>query len=791
MPRRLLVAFLAGAAMVPAFAPFEWFPLALAALAVLVHLWLAAPGPRAAAALGFAFGMGMFLVGVSWVYISLHRYGAMPAPLAAIASVGFCAILAAYAALAGALQAKFRVPPALRAALVIPALWTLGEWLRATLFTGFPWLSLGTAALDTPLAGLAPLGGVYAVSLAAASAAGLLWCVATGQARWAAAAAFAILGVTGAVLRQFEWTVPAGAPFAANLVQGNVPQDLKFDPARYARTLEVHARLAEASGARLIVLPETAVPRMLDSVDPAYLERLRAAAARNGGDLLLGAPTRLASGGYFNSVVSLGASPSQRYHKQHLVPFGEFVPPGFGWIVRVLQIPLADFSRGAPEQRPLAVAGQRIAVNICYEDAYGGRADPPVAGGDAAGERLQRRLVRRLARAGAAPADRARARAGDRAHAPHGDQHRHHGGDRARRRRAGAPAAVRRRAAGGRGARLCRRHALRALRRRAGARPVRGAPRLRRRRRPRAAQPVESAPAMLTFQQLILRLNEFWDRQGCVLLQPYDMEVGAGTFHTATFLRAIGPEPWNAAYVQPSRRPKDGRYGENPNRLQHYYQYQVVLKPSPADIQERYLASLAALGIDAMEHDIRFVEDDWESPTLGAWGLGWEVWLDGMEVTQFTYFQEVGSLACKPVLGEITYGLERLAMTLQGKENVYDLVWTAGARGSAAVLYGDVYHQNEVEQSRYNFELSNAEMLIRHFGDFEAEARRLIEAQCVLPAYEMVMKSSHAFNLLEARGAISVTERAAYIARVRALARAVAQAYYDSREKLGFPMGRS
>jgi glycyl-tRNA synthetase alpha chain len=289
---------------------------------------------------------------------------------------------------------------------------------------------------------------------------------------------------------------------------------------------------------------------------------------------------------------------------------------------------------------------------------------------------------------------------------------------------------------------------------------------------------------MLTFQQLILRLNEFWDRQGCVLLQPYDMEVGAGTFHTATFLRAIGPEPWNAAYVQPSRRPKDGRYGENPNRLQHYYQYQVVMKPSPADIQDRYLASLAALGIDATEHDIRFVEDDWESPTLGAWGLGWEVWLDGMEVTQFTYFQEVGSLACKPVLGEITYGLERLAMTLQGKESVFDLVWTPG------VSYGDVYHQNEVEQSRFNFELSNPEMLFRHFGEFEAEAGRLIEAQCVLPAYEMVLKSSHAFNLLDARGAISVTERAAYIGRVRALARAVAQAYYESREKLGFPMGR-
>jgi glycyl-tRNA synthetase alpha chain len=287
---------------------------------------------------------------------------------------------------------------------------------------------------------------------------------------------------------------------------------------------------------------------------------------------------------------------------------------------------------------------------------------------------------------------------------------------------------------------------------------------------------------MLTFQQLILQLNAFWERQGCVLLQPYDMEVGAGTFHPATFLRAIGPEPWKAAYVQPSRRPKDGRYGENPNRLQHYYQYQVVLKPSPLDIQELYLDSLKDLGIDPRVHDIRFVEDDWESPTLGAWGLGWEVWLDGMEITQFTYFQEVGSLPCKPVLGEITYGLERLAMYLQGKESVYELVWTPG------VTYGDVYHQNEVEQSRYNFELSNTELLFRHFSDYEAEAKRLMQAQCVLPAYEMVMKCSHSFNLLDARGAISVTERAAYIGRVRALARAVAQAYYESRERLGFPM---
>ena len=290
---------------------------------------------------------------------------------------------------------------------------------------------------------------------------------------------------------------------------------------------------------------------------------------------------------------------------------------------------------------------------------------------------------------------------------------------------------------------------------------------------------------MLTFQQLISKLSAFWDRQGCALLQPYDLEVGAGTFHTATFLRAVGPEPWSAAYVQPSRRPKDGRYGDNPNRLQHYYQYQVVLKPSPSNIQELYLDSLKDLGINPLEHDIRFVEDDWESPTLGAWGLGWEVWLDGMEITQFTYFQEVGGLPCKPVLGEITYGLERLAMYLQGKDSVYDLVWTPG------VTYRDVYHQNEVEQSKYNFELSNVDLLFTHFNNFEGEAKRLIAAQCVLPGYEMVMKASHTFNLLDARGAISVTERAAYIGRVRNLAKAVAQAYYESRERLGFPMAHA
>jgi tetrameric-type glycyl-tRNA synthetase beta subunit/tetrameric-type glycyl-tRNA synthetase alpha subunit len=298
---------------------------------------------------------------------------------------------------------------------------------------------------------------------------------------------------------------------------------------------------------------------------------------------------------------------------------------------------------------------------------------------------------------------------------------------------------------------------------------------------------------MLTFQQLVLKLQDYWDRKGCAILQPYDMEVGAGTSHTATFLRALGPEPWRAAYVQPSRRPKDGRYGENPNRLQHYYQFQVVLKPSPPDILELYLGSLQAIGLDLGKNDVRFVEDDWENPTLGAWGLGWEVWLNGMEVTQFTYFQQVGGLDCKPITGEITYGLERLAMYLQGVENVFDLVWTEWQDASGAtqrLTYRDVFHQNEVEQSTYNFEHSDAATLFRHFGDFEAAARRLMDSQLALPAYEQVLKAAHAFNLLDARGAISVTERAGYIGRIRALAKSVAQSYYESRERLGFPMNR-
>ena len=296
----------------------------------------------------------------------------------------------------------------------------------------------------------------------------------------------------------------------------------------------------------------------------------------------------------------------------------------------------------------------------------------------------------------------------------------------------------------------------------------------------------DSRVDVTTFQGLILALQEYWASKGCVLLQPYDMEMGAGTFHSATFLRSIGPEPWNCAYVQPSRRPTDGRYGENPNRLQHYYQYQVILKPSPLDIQELYLDSLRMLGIDPLVHDIRFVEDNWESPTLGAWGLGWEVWLNGMEVTQFTYFQQVGGLDCRPVTGEITYGLERIAMYLQGVESVFDLIWTEGPQGP--VSYGDVFHQNEVEQSAFNFEQADVESLFAWFDTCERESRRLVELGLPLPAYEQMLKASHTFNLLDARHAISVTERQRFILRVRTLARNVAEAYYNRREGLGFPM---
>ncbi len=285
----------------------------------------------------------------------------------------------------------------------------------------------------------------------------------------------------------------------------------------------------------------------------------------------------------------------------------------------------------------------------------------------------------------------------------------------------------------------------------------------------------------MNFQEVILSLQKFWARKGCVLVQPYDMEVGAGTFHPATLLKVLGPEPWNVAYVQPSRRPTDGRYGENPNRLQHYYQFQVILKPSPIDVQKQYLQSLKALGIDSLEHDIRFVEDDWESPTLGASGLGWEVWLDGMEITQFTYFQMAGSIELHPVSVEITYGLERISMYLQGVDNVYDLQWNNN------ITYGDVYHQQEIEQSTYNFELADVDMLLDLFNKYEAEGMRIIKEKLVIPAYEYCLKCSHTFNILDARGAISVTERTGYIARIRNLARACAEQYLAQREAKGFP----
>ncbi len=284
------------------------------------------------------------------------------------------------------------------------------------------------------------------------------------------------------------------------------------------------------------------------------------------------------------------------------------------------------------------------------------------------------------------------------------------------------------------------------------------------------------------FQDIIMTLNSFWGDQGCIIQQPYDIEKGAGTMNPATFLRVLGPEPWKVAYVEPSRRPTDGRYGDNPNRLQHYYQYQVILKPSLDNIQEVYLESLKSLGIDPLKHDIRFVEDNWESPTLGAWGLGWEVWLDGMEVTQFTYFQQCGGLDCQPVSGEITYGLERIAMFIQEKDSVYDIEWVEG------ISYGDVHHQNEIDYSRYNFELADTEMLLKHFEDYEQEALRVIKNGLVQPAFDYVLKCSHTFNLLDARGAISVTERTGYITRVRNMARICAQGYVKQRKTLGYPL---
>jgi len=364
------LALAAGAASLLGYSPVDLFAAWLVAAAVLVHLWIQADSPRAAAWYGFWFGMGLFGAGVSWVYVSIHRFGGMAAPIAIVTTLGFCAFLALFPALAGWLQARWRVSDTIRACVIIPATWTFAEWVRGWLLTGFPWLAPGYVAIDSPLAGFAPLAGLHAVTLVTLACAGLLWCIVRRRPRWPALAALVALFAAGGVLRTVEWTVSAGTPVTASLLQGNIPQEIKFSVDRYAHMLETYARLAEASRARLIVLPETAVPRYLDRVDPRYLARLEALARRNEGDLLLGVPTRSASGNAYNSVVSLGSSPRQFYHKVHLVPFGEFVPPGFGWIVRVLSIPMSDFSTGANGQSALVVAGQRLAVNICYEDAF-------------------------------------------------------------------------------------------------------------------------------------------------------------------------------------------------------------------------------------------------------------------------------------------------------------------------------------------------------------------------------------------------------------------------------------
>ncbi|KPK09225.1 MAG: hypothetical protein AMJ64_01135 [Betaproteobacteria bacterium SG8_39] len=368
---RAVLAAVAGATAVGGFAPLEQPLLALASCVVLLHLWQVAPSPRAAFGVGFWFGLGLFGAGVSWVFVSLARFGGMPAPLAGLATLGLCAYLALYPACTGWLQARAPGPPWVRATLVAPAAWVVLEWLRGWVLTGFPWLAMGYAAIDTPLAGYAPLGGVYLLSLATLACAGALWCLLSGQGRAQAAVAVGLIVAAGAALQTVRWTAPIGVATHVTLLQGNVAQDLKFDPARYARTLETYAQLAELSQARLIVMPETALPRFLDLVEPAYLERLDAVGRRNGGDLLIGAPLRDASGRYTNSVVSLGTSRRQAYHKVHLVPFGEFVPPGFGWVMRWLSVPLSDFSSGARDQPLLEVAGQRVAVNVCYEDAFG------------------------------------------------------------------------------------------------------------------------------------------------------------------------------------------------------------------------------------------------------------------------------------------------------------------------------------------------------------------------------------------------------------------------------------
>ncbi len=639
----------------------------------------------------------------------------------------------------------------MRRLIVAAAAWTLSEWLRGWLLSGFGWLSIGYAQLGSPLAGYAPIGGVllsgFFLALTAAWLAGLIRSFDTSRRQaLIGAAALAIVWICGYALMRVDWSDPVGEPTTVSLVQGNIGED-KFLPSYRQQTLAIYADLVARAEGKLIVLPESALPMFADEVDPEFVAQLRSAAKRNGGDLLVGLfffePAEGAGDydHYYNSVVSVGSATTQVYRKHHLVPFGETIPlkPVFGWLINsVLSIPLADQTPGAAYQEPFAVAGQRLAVNICYEDAFGNELDRRAAdatllvnvtndawyGRSLAAEQHEQIAAMRAIETGAADAAR--------------DQHRHHFHHRSPRRGALAPALVHARDSRGHDFRSHGPHALCALRRcargRAGVAHHRGDA------RPDAALPEErdsarlvETPAssnigtfgtlatarvqVLTFQQVILTLQQYWGAQGCALLQPYDMEVGAGTSHTATFLRALGPEPWRAAYVQPSRRPKDGRYGENPNRLHQHHQFQVVLKPSPENILELYLGSLEALGFDLKVNDVRFVEDDWENPTLGAWGLGWEVWLNGMEITQFTYFQQVGSLDCKPITGEITYGLERMSMYLQNVESVYDLAYTRD------ISYRDVFFQNEVEQSKYAFEESNVARLFEQFAFFEGEAQ--------------------------------------------------------------------
>ena len=706
--------------------------------------------PRWRSWLGFAFGLGLFGAGASWLTIALVTFGGMPAWLALIAIATSRYLPSAlWPALAGYLAARLGRPATLARLVVAASAFTAAEWVRSYLFTGFPRLTHVYSQVPDGLVRCYPtLGRVYLVTLAVVLVAAFLAYAIDALAQdarrtlcAAAAGALAVV-VTGVALSRVAWTQPSGPPLPVSLVQGNILQEMKFDPQFRADTFERYLRLVGTTRGRLIVLPESAFPVFSDEIpDAVLLSLIRTASARDG-DVLLGLFTALppeAGKGdaprYYNTVVVLGTSDLQFYRKNHLVPFGETIPlkPILGWFIRsVLHIPLADQARGGAAQPALVVAGERVAVDICYEDAFGAGTDPRRARRAPARERDERCVVRPFDRCRAAQPDcrhaRARVRTADAAR----DEHRHHVGDRKRRPRNRAPAVVHHRRARSRRRGSHGHDAVRAARRRhRGARALRLADR--RGDRFSAAQ-VESrrlpvvtdiASRMHTFQQVVQALQRYWADRGCALLQPYDMEVGAGTSHTATFLRAIGPEPWRAAYVQPSRRPKDGRYGENPNRLQHYYQYQVVLKPPPSDILDLYLGSLTALGFDLAKNDVRFVEDDWENPTLGAWGswLGSVAERDGRSRNS-AYFQQVGGLDCNPITGEITYGLERLAMYLQGKENVFDLAWTTMMDGGVerTLTYGDVYHQNEVEQSTYNFEQSNAPQLAVQFTFFESEA---------------------------------------------------------------------